>query len=354
MSRKNLLSSLTEKRKFTAVNSQEDNGEAAKGGQFTAVNSTGDSTSHERSRHRGAFGAITKSIDELAEKALVAKDIQARLREGATVVDLDTNQIDSSFIIDRLGSDEEAFSELVEAIRERGQDSPILVRPHPTDKGRYMVVFGHRRVRAAAVLNRPVRAVVKELSDQDHVVAQGQENSARANLSFIEKALFASKLDERGYERDLIMKALSVNKTVVSKMLSVSGEIPADLIKAIGAAKNTGRDSWYAFAKMIRDAGNLQRANELIETVEFQTLESDARLEWLKKHLEEGNENNSVQQETEQWQSKDQSLSVTIKRSGKGATISLSKANGDAFAVWLKENLAELYSSFINDHNTGD
>ncbi len=218
-----------------------------------------------------------------------------------------------------------------------------------------MVVFGHRRVRAAAVLNRPVRAVVKDLSDQDHVVAQGQENSARANLSFIEKALFASKLDERGYERDLIMKALSVNKTVVSKMLSVSGEIPADLIKAIGAAKNTGRDAWYAFAKMIREcwqfaASERVNRNGRIFKLWKVMLASNGSRNTLRKAIKKI----LSSKKTEQWQSKDQSLSVTIKRSGKGATISLTKANGDPFAVWLKENLAELYSSFINDHKTGD
>src|SRR5690606_37267496 len=103
--------------------------------------------------------------DELAERAQAAKEYEAKLLEGATVVELDPGKIDGSFIADRIGDDEEAFSELVEAIRERDQDSPILVRPHPTAEGRYMIVFGHRRVRAAKALSRNVRAVVKQLDD---------------------------------------------------------------------------------------------------------------------------------------------------------------------------------------------
>ena len=58
-----------------------------------------------------------------------------------------------------------------------------------------MIVFGHRRARVARDLGINVRAVVKPLADIEHVIAQGQENTARADLSFIEKSLFARKLD---------------------------------------------------------------------------------------------------------------------------------------------------------------
>lgn len=69
----------------------------------------------------------------------------------------------------------EQFKELLEAIKERGQDSPVLVRPHPKLDGRYQIVFGLRRVRVARELGRKVRAVVKALDDKTHVIAQGQE-----------------------------------------------------------------------------------------------------------------------------------------------------------------------------------
>ncbi len=86
-----------------------------------------------------------------------------------------------------------------------------MVRPNPSDKGRYQIVFGHRRVRAARLLGRPVKAVVKHVSDIDHVIAQGQENSARENLSFIERATFAHHLASLGHDRRTIQLALSVD-----------------------------------------------------------------------------------------------------------------------------------------------
>ena len=124
---------------------------------------------------RGASKSILNSIDEMAARA-------DKLLEGETVIELDPDLVDASFVRDRIEEDEQEFNELLSAIRERGQDSPILVRPHPKDSERYMVVFGHRRLRAARALGRNVRAVVKDLKESDHLVAQGQEKSARANL----------------------------------------------------------------------------------------------------------------------------------------------------------------------------
>lgn len=337
MSRKNLLSSLTE-RKLTAVNSA------------PVVEHPDDSMSPalERNRSRGAFGAITRSIDELAEKAHAAKEIETRLLEGETIVDLDPDTIDVSFVSDRMEDDKETFEELVEAIRQRGQDSPILVRPHPGIDGRYMTVFGHRRARAAKVLGRSVRAVVKDLGDRDHVIAQGQENSARADLSFIEKAVFASNLERNGYDRDVIMAALSVDKTVVSKMISVTTDIPADIIKAVGAAKNSGRDRWYDLAKNIR-AGDVS-VGELIISPEFRDAPSDNRLEMLARHLsgKPAGKHAAPPQRApiKSWAANDKSVSVTLKKTAKKATVTLESADGPLFAEFITGRLDDLYEAF--------
>ncbi|MFP3581837.1 ParB/RepB/Spo0J family partition protein, partial [Arthrobacter sp. SIMBA_036] len=84
----------------------------------------------------------------------------------------------------------------------------VLLRPHPEAKSRYQVAYGHRRLAATRKLGIKVRAVIRELTDEQLVVSQGQENSARTNLSFIERALFAARLEERGFGRDVIMASL--------------------------------------------------------------------------------------------------------------------------------------------------
>ena len=90
--------------------------------------------------------------------------------------------------------------------------------------------------------------MVRNLNDHDLVIAQGQENSARKDLSFIEKANFAAQMQQGGYDRKVICDALSIDKTVISRMLSIIDALPAGLIRAIGAAPGAGRDRWLALA----------------------------------------------------------------------------------------------------------
>lgn len=342
MSRKNLLSSLTDSKKLTAVNSAEKE-------QLAADNSPQLPPAQIRNRSRGAFGAITRSIDELAEKAKAADDMQAQMLQGSAVIEIDADLIDVSFVEDRMEKDGTAFNDLIKAIEERGQDTPILVRPHPDRAGRYMVVFGHRRLRASKALSRPVRAVVKELSNREHVIAQGQENSARSNLSFIEKAVFASNLIDQGYDREVVTSALAVDKTVVSKMLSVIDDIPAEVIRAIGAAKNSGRDTWYKVAQKLRMEPNRAAALKLINDDAFKSADSDRRLELLTTQFADQKAEAAPAKtgQVTHWESEDRSLSLTVKRTRSASTISISKANSQQFADWIGKNMDELYSNFI-------
>ncbi|TGQ51548.1 plasmid partitioning protein RepB [Mesorhizobium sp. M1C.F.Ca.ET.193.01.1.1] len=346
MARKGLLAGILDEDEFTAVNSAETAAPlAARSG-------------------RGAFGMMSRAADEMATKVEAAQEIERKLLAGETVIEIDPDHLDSSFVIDRMDQDEGRFEDLVQAIGERGQDSPILVRPHPSTEGRYQIVFGHRRVKAAKALGRNVRAVVKPLSDRDHVVAQGQENTARADLSFIERALFAAKLAARGFDTQTIMSALSVNKTVVSKMASVTKQIPVEIIQAIGAARGTGRDRWYDLSVKCRVKGNLEKATRFVGKQKFLEVESDTRFSLLFNHLP-GDEaiadhqaatTGSKSAVAPAWAPSDKSVRVTAKDTGKAFTLSLKERDGVRFGTWISENLELLYSEFRRSEtsNTGE
>ena len=169
-------------------------------------------------------GAIGQSLGEFSERAKRAEEIERKLTSGQVIVELDPSAIDPSFIADRMPSSAETVANLTEAIREHGQINPILVRPHPNAAGRFQVAFGHRRLRAVASLGRSIKAVVRDLTDEQLVIAQGQENHERKDLSYIEKARFAHRLEQR-FSRATIMAALSVYKSDLSNMLSVVSKI---------------------------------------------------------------------------------------------------------------------------------
>lgn len=289
---------------------------------------------------RGASKSMIRSVGELAKQA------DAYL-EGEHVVELDPHAIDGSFVSDRMDDDREQYQELLEAIRERGQDTPILVRPHPSREGRYMIVFGHRRVRVAKELGRKVRAVIKAIDDKTHVIAQGQENSARANLSFVEKAVFAERLEGMGYGRDVISSALASNAAAVSKMISVVNRIPATIISQIGPAPAVGRERWVELSLLVSKKPEI--ASEVLSGPKFSQLESNERFERLFAALNAKGKpvrKTTVKLAPRTWAPADRSISATLKRSGRTATIALGSANGPRFAEWISDNLDSLYEAF--------
>lgn len=195
----------------------------------------------------GVVGAMSESFEAMAADLREAKE---KLEAGDLVVEIPTDLIDPSFITDRLG-DGGDMEEFVASIRDHGQRTPVLLRPHPESEGRYQIAFGHRRYRALKILGRPVKAMVKPLTDDELVVAQGQENQSRLDLSYIERAIFAARLEARKFQRDVICSALNVDKTEVSRMISVATGLPDELIEAIGPAQKTGRRKWMDLAKAV-------------------------------------------------------------------------------------------------------
>ena len=253
MARKNLLIGLTGSQLPAGNSGAEDASEIQPQAPYLGVMGT-----------RGAIGAVTRSIEQL---------------KAHSVVDLSPDLIDASFVSDRLNTSEEHHRELVASIREHGQQVPILVRPHPEKEGRYQIAYGRRRLLAVAELGRAVKAIVKPLTDEQLVVAQGQENSARKDLTFIEKALFAAKLEQGGFSRETIMAALSVDKTGLSRLISAAVKIPHDLIEAIGSAPAVGRDRWIDLSTRLEHPGALAKTRVIIAADTFAELDSDARFD---------------------------------------------------------------------------
>ncbi|NRP90467.1 chromosome partitioning protein, ParB family [Rhizobium mongolense subsp. loessense] len=292
----------------------------------------------------GASRSMISSLSELREKVAQAE----QQISGEAIIDLDPELLDSSFVADRIGADDLAYGELLEGIRERGQDTPIMVRPHPTADGRYQIVFGHRRARAAKELGRPVRAVVKPMSDADHIIAQGQENSARENLSFIERAMFAQKLLELSHEKPVIQVALSVDAPMLTRMLSVSSRVPADIANAIGPAKSVGRNRWTEFAQLIERPSSLELARTFISHATFSSLESDTRFERLLAEIKNASKPAKRPSNASEWRAEDSSVRAEFKGSGKSYSIALKANDAARFGRFITENLDRLHQEFLS------
>ncbi|WP_179875532.1 plasmid partitioning protein RepB [Sinorhizobium sp. BJ1] len=198
----------------------------------------------------GVIGAAHRAIDDIRSER---DELRALLESGGGAVrELDPSLIDPSPFPDRLPDDDRTdFEAFKRSIQTEGQKVPVQVRKHPTSPGRYQIVYGHRRWLAAQQLGIPVRALEVEISDLDLVVAQGIENASRQDLTWIERALFASRMDDAGIKPRDIYAALSIDDAELAKMRSVYRSVPTDVIEAIGRAPKVGRPRWLDLAKAI-------------------------------------------------------------------------------------------------------
>ncbi|WCA73075.1 plasmid partitioning protein RepB (plasmid) [Agrobacterium tumefaciens] len=302
-------------------------------------------------RPTGPVGGITKSLSNITSTMERAQGIEKQLAEGQTIIDLDPNLVDSSFVSDRLALDEAKLATLAEQIRENGQQVPILVRPHPDTIGRFQVAYGHRRLAAVRRLQVKVRAVVRDLTDDQLVVSQGQENNARTNLSYIERALFAAKLEDRSFTREIIMSALGVDKAALSKMLSVVKQVPTTLIEAIGAAPEVGRRRWMEFAEKL-DASKISTILEFLKSEEALAATSDERfqLAFSQAINKRGKaaESSSTQAVGFTWSPVDNSETVRVQfsQTAKKGVLSVEAKDGPQFAEYISSQLESLYVAF--------
>jgi len=112
-----------------------------------------------------------------------------------------------------------AMDELVASIRDRGLLQPILVRPLAS--GRYEVVAGERRWRAAQVAQlHEIPVIVRELDDSAAFEIALIENIQRVDLNAIEEAEgFARLMRDFGHTQEALAKLVGKARSHVANLL---------------------------------------------------------------------------------------------------------------------------------------
>jgi len=131
--------------------------------------------------------------------------------------------------------DPEQVRELAESIRAQGLLQPILVRP---SNGRYEVVAGHRRYLAHRLIGEvKIKALVKEMGDEEVFVIRAMENDQREDLNPIEKAKVYKRLkDKFGWSAGQISQKMGRSKPAVLRYLELL-EIPDEFQSAVAKKK---------------------------------------------------------------------------------------------------------------------
>ena len=117
--------------------------------------------------------------------------------------------------------DEGALTELAASIAEKGVLQPLLVRPDPARPGRYEIIAGERRWRAAqrAQLHQ-VPALIREFTDAQVLEVALIENLQRQDLSPIEEARgYQRLLKDFGHTQENVGEIVGKSRTHVANML---------------------------------------------------------------------------------------------------------------------------------------
>jgi ParB family chromosome partitioning protein len=159
---------------------------------------------------------------------------------------------------------DKAFRELADDIRERGQETPIVVRRKPLEKGQegaFELASGRRRLAACRAIGIQVLARVRDMSDEDMVMTQWAENEQRSNISPIERARwFALLTTNRKLTSARIGDMFKIDRTSVTHYISLA-DLPPDFIDAFQDRRGISFRGWRTMRRLYeQDPASLERA----------------------------------------------------------------------------------------------
>ncbi|MSO96973.1 MAG: ParB/RepB/Spo0J family partition protein [Rhodospirillaceae bacterium] len=134
--------------------------------------------------------------------------------------------------------DEPSLNELAASIKEKGILQPLLVRPDPNTPGRYEIIAGERRWRAAQRAQvHDVPVLVRELSDSEVLEVALIENLQRQDLSPAEEARGYQRLiDDFAHTQEEISEIVGKSRTHVANLLRLLN-LPDGVLRLIDDGK---------------------------------------------------------------------------------------------------------------------
>ena len=117
--------------------------------------------------------------------------------------------------------DKGALEELAQSMAENGIIQPILVRPNPQKEGRYQLIAGERRWRAAQMAQlHDIPTIIREFSDKQAAELSLIENIQRSDLTAIEEALgYRMLIDTHDYTQDDLASIVGKSRPHISNMM---------------------------------------------------------------------------------------------------------------------------------------
>jgi ParB family chromosome partitioning protein len=136
----------------------------------------------------------------------------------------------------RRAFDDKALGRLAESIRSRGLLQPIVVRP--LAGGRYELVAGERRLRAAKIAEfETIPAIVRVADDGERLALALAENMAREDLNAVEEArACATLVDDLGLTKEEVARRVGRSRVAISNLIRLL-DLPEEALEVIGSGE---------------------------------------------------------------------------------------------------------------------
>ena len=218
----------------------------------------------DKTRPRGLGRGLSVLLADVATETEASRPRRPEVRLPVDALHPNPNQPRRHFA-------QEAMDELVASIREKGVIQPLIVRSLPDPEGRFEIVAGERRWRAAQIAQlHDVPVIVRDYSDTEVLEIAIIENIQRDDLSAIdEAAAYRQLMDRFGHTQDQLATALGKSRSHIAnlmRLLTLPVEVQAMVndgrITAGHARTLVGNDQAVALARRIAESGLSVRAAE--------------------------------------------------------------------------------------------
>ena len=210
--------------------------------------------------------------------AIFGNDLpDAKLKPMSEMAEIDIDMIVPNPTQPRTQFDEEALDELADSIRQLGVIQPVTVKK--SDNGKYIIISGERRWRAAQRADlRTLPAYIREVDDENLHAMALVENIQRQDLNAIEIALGMQRLiDECHLTQDALSEKVGKKRSSVSnylRLLKLPDEVQLALkegLISMGHAKAIAgapaEEQVRMLKKCVKKALSVRQAEELVRTL---------------------------------------------------------------------------------------
>ncbi len=132
----------------------------------------------------------------------------------------------------------DALAELADSIKQHGVLQPLLVREHSNGGGKYQIIAGERRWRAAQKAQlHEIPVIVLEITDAEAFEIALIENLQREDLDPIEEAIGYQRLvDEHSYTQEKLAESLGKSRSHIANMIRLT-QLPQKVQTSLSEGK---------------------------------------------------------------------------------------------------------------------